>query len=238
MFCIPHLRPFFDVAIHDSRPDAAARAAGAGVRAVTLEEAAGADVVVLAVPLEALEAVARRIAPHLRPGRLVVDVCSLKMRPAAILSATLPAHVDIVGTHPLFGPQSGRDGIAGLRAVVCPVRGARHRVVAAVLRRLGLHVIRTSPEAHDRQMAYVQGLTHLLARVVIDMDLPPLDQTTTTFDHLARMVATVRHDSDALFRTIVRDNPFAAEMRQRLRESVLRLTEDAEAARAALRSAA
>jgi prephenate dehydrogenase len=107
-----------------------------------------------------------------------------------------------------------------------------------VLRRLGLHVIRTSPEAHDRQMAYVQGLTHLLARVVIDMDLPPLDQTTTTFDHLARMVATVRHDSDALFRTIVRDNPFAAEMRQRLRESVLRLTEDAEAARAALRSAA
>ena len=238
MFCIPHLRHAFDVAIHDSRPAAAARAAGAGARAVTLEEAGGADVVVLAVPLDEPEAGARRIAPHLRPGTLVVDVCSLKMRPAAILFAALPAHVDIVGTHPLFGPQSGRDGIAGLRAVVCPVRGKRHRAVAAMLRRLGLQVIRTSPEAHDRQMAYVQGLTHLLARVVIDMDLPPLDQTTATFDHLARMVATVRHDSDALFRTIVRDNPFAAEMRLRLRESVLRLTEDAEAAPAALRSAA
>ncbi len=238
MFCIPHLRRFFDIALYDTRPDLEACAAAAGVRAATLEAASAADIVVLAVPLDALEAVARRIASHLRPGALVVDVCSLKMRPAQILAAALPAHVDIVGTHPLFGPQSGRDGIAGLRAVVCPVRGDRDRAVAALLRRLGLRVMRTSAEAHDRQMAYVQGLTHLLARVVIDMDLPPLDQTTATFDHLARMVATVRDDSDALFRTIVRDNPFAAEMRQRLRASVLRLTEEAAPAAAALRPAA
>lgn len=225
-FCIPHLRPFFDLRLHDARPDLELVAARHDVRAASLAEAADADVVVLAVPLAALTDIAAAIAPHLRPGALVVDVCSLKVRPAEILSAALPAHVAIVGTHPLFGPQSGRDGIAGLRAVVCPVRGGRDRAVTGFLRRLGLCVQRTDAHVHDRQMAYVQGLTHLLARVVVDMDLPQLDQTTATFGHLMRMVDTVRHDSDALFRTIVMDNPYATEMRERLRESVLRLTDD------------
>jgi len=225
-FCIPHLRPFFDLCLHDARPDLELVAARHGVRAAGLGDAARADVVVLAVPLAALAQVADAIAPLLRPGALVVDVCSLKVRPAEILAERLPAHVGIVGTHPLFGPQSGRDGIAGLRAVVCRVRGGRDAMVARFLRRLGLDVQRTDAHRHDRQMAYVQGLTHLLSRVVLDMDLPPLDQTTATFGHLMRMVETVRHDSDALFRTIVMDNPYAAEMRNRLRESVLRLTED------------
>ena len=207
-FCIPHLARHFRVHAFDPARDVAGLARQHDVRAATLAEAAAQPVVVLAMPVRAVGAVAHAIAPHLRPGCLVLDVCSLKARPLATLARILPPFVDIVGTHPLFGPQSGRDGIAGLRIALCAVRGRREAAVARFLRcQLGLKVIRTTADEHDRQMAYVQGLTHLIARTVMAMGMPRLDQTTATFDHLLRMVDTVRHDSDALFRTIAMENP-------------------------------
>lgn len=209
-FCIQHLKPYFSITTHDPHRDLTAVA---GVRVGDLAAAAGCDIVVLAVPTAAIGAVARAITPHLRPGALVLDVGSIKSQPLALLDAMLPPEVDIVGTHPLFGPQSGRDGIRGLRLTLCPARGRRAAGVARFLRRcLGLEVIVTTPENHDREMAYVQGLTHLVARIVGGMALPPLAQTTVSFEHLRRVVETLRHDSDALFRTIAVDNPFAAEV--------------------------
>jgi prephenate dehydrogenase len=197
-FAMPHLKPHFELVPHDPY-----RQLGAG-----LASAAAQDIVLLAVPVAAIAEVAAEIAPHLRPGTLVLDVCSIKVKPLAALAALLPQHVAIVGTHPLFGPQSGRNGIRGLRLSLCEVRGGRAAVVARFLRqRLGLDVIVTTPEAHDRQMAYVQGLSHLVGRIVAGMDLPPLQQTTASFEHLMRLVDTVRHDSDELFRTIAVENP-------------------------------
>jgi prephenate dehydrogenase len=201
-FCIPHLRRFFDLHLHDN---------GRGLG--ELANAAGQDIVLLATPTRAIATVAAAIAPHLKPGALVLDVCSIKVKPLAALAAALPPYVDIVGTHPLFGPQSGRDGIRGRRLALCDVRGGRAPAVAGFLRRrLGLEVILTTPEEHDRQMAYVQGLTHLIARIVANMAVPPVVQTTATFEHLMRMVDTVRTDSDELFRTVTADNPFATEV--------------------------
>lgn len=212
--CLRDLGPHFAVTVADPRPDLPAIAAAHGATTGTLAQAAAQDVVILAMPVRALEDVARQAAPHLRPGALVLDVCSIKTKPLDMLRRILPAAVDIVGTHPLFGPQSGKDGIAGLRIAVCPARGHRTAAVCRFLRtRLGLAVMPTTPEQHDRQMAYVQGLTHLISRTVVEMDLPELTQTTATFTHLMRMVDTVRHDSEALFRTITQDNPFVAEVK-------------------------
>jgi prephenate dehydrogenase len=222
-FCIPHLRRFFDIRLFDPGRDLEELCERHAAKAGALAEAAAQDVVMLAVPFRQLRDVAREIAPHLRPGSLVVDVCSIKTKPMSILEEELPAHVDIVGTHPLFGPQSGRNGIGGLRIALCPVRGRSTPILERFLRRrLGLEVIRTNAEQHDRQMAYVQGLTQLIARIVVAMDVPPLDQTTTTFSHLEKMVGMIRYDSDELFRTIVADNPFVGDVMQ----SFARATKD------------
>lgn len=212
-FIAPHLAKLCDVVVHDPAQGDA-----------TLAEAAARDIVVLAVPLAALRPVAEAIAPLLRPGTLVVDVCSLKVAPLTILTELLPPAVDLLGTHPMFGPQSGRAGIAGLQMALCPVPGrARGRLARlaprALARAFGLDVVVTTAEEHDRQMAYVQGLTHIVSRIVVAMDLPPLALRTTTYGHLDRMVETVRHDSEALFRTIARDNPFAAEVRARFAQA-------------------
>ncbi len=129
-----HLGPHADLRVHDPFVPADA-IAEAGAVPATLAEAAACPVVILATPVATLAAVVERIAPHLRPGALVLDVGSVKVRPAEIMRAALPAHVDIVATHPLFGPQSARDGLRGLKIALCPVRGDRTRRVGAFLRR-------------------------------------------------------------------------------------------------------
>jgi prephenate dehydrogenase len=207
--CIPHLRRFLRVKLYDPFRDLGTLCERYGVEAGDLDEVAQQDIVLLALPFRRLRSVARAIAPHLRPGSLVVDVCSIKTKPLSILEEELPSTIDIIGTHPLFGPQSSRDGIRGLRVALCPLRGRKGPIVERFLRRqLGLEVIRTTAEEHDRQMAYVQGLTHLIARIVVAMDVPPLEHTTATFAHLDKMVGMVRHDSDEMFRAIIDDNPF------------------------------
>lgn len=211
-FAIPHLRPFFDVAVHDARADLGRLCAGWDAVPATLAEAAAHPVVVLAVPLAALRGVARAAARHLRPGALVVDVCSVKVKPLAILREELPVGTRIVGTHPLFGPNSGRDGIAGLRAAVCGGGRDGDAVARFLGGSLGLDVRRTTPEAHDREMAYVQGLSHLVARSLRELALPDLGLKTAAFARLDGLMDLVGDDSAALFDTIVGGNPYAPEV--------------------------
>ena len=208
-----HLSAWFEVAAYDP-----AVAEGDAHAVLTdLATAAACPIVVLAVPVEALEDTLSAIRPHLAPDALVIDVGSVKVKPALAMDAALPEGVRIVGAHPLFGPQSGKDGIVGLRIAVCPVREAKdaRRVAAFCRHALKLRVFQVTPEDHDREAAVVQGLTHLIARVLLNMEPLPTRMTTASFERLMQAVDMVRHDSPAVFRAIERDNPFAAEVRDR-----------------------
>ena len=208
-----HLAPHFALRAHD--PAWAGRSEGdAAVRRSSLPEAASCDIVVLAVPVAALASVVAAVAPHLRPGTLVLDVGSVKIEPAAVLRAALPPDVDIVATHPLFGPQSAADGLAGLRIVLCPVRGRRVPAVSRFLRQaLGLEVVVTTPDAHDRELATVQGLTHLVGRLVARMGPLPTCLTTRSFERLIEAVAMVTGDAPEVYDAILRANPHAEAVR-------------------------
>jgi prephenate dehydrogenase len=208
-----HLSAWFDILAHDP----AATQGDDAATLVSLEEAAAGPTVVLAVPVEVLEATLEAIRPHLRADALVIDVGSVKVKPARLMGERLPDGVRIVGTHPLFGPQSAKDGVAGLRIAVCEVRGSKdaRRVAAFCRRALKLKVFQVSPEDHDREAATVQGLTHLIARVLLAMEPLPTRMTTASFERLMQAVDMVRHDSPAVFRAIEGDNPFAAEVRER-----------------------
>lgn len=222
-----YLNPYFPLYAHDpaANPEHAARIDG--VTFTGREETAACDIVILATPVASLGGVVEAIAPHLRPGALVLDVGSVKVAPADIMRRGLPQYVDIVATHPLFGPQSARDGIAGLKIALCPVRGNRTRSVAAFLKTcLALDVIVTTPEDHDREAAMVQGLTHLIARVLVQMEPLPTRMTTRSFDLLMQAVDMVRHDAPEVFQAIEHANPFAPEMRRRFFEIAERVNEE------------
>ena len=208
------LKDHFEIVATDVAPTAEAAARAMGVRFAALEEAAACEIVVVAAPVAAMRQVFTAIAPHLKPGALVADVGSVKMLPAQWMSEILPAHVDIVATHPLFGPQSARDGLKGLRFVVCPIRGDRHERVAAFGRSLGLTVTVTTAEEHDREMAYVQALTHLIGRSLVNIGIPDEQLKTPSYQHLLELCGLIGADTFELFTAIQTQNPFAPEVAQ------------------------
>jgi prephenate dehydrogenase len=200
-----------------------------GVTLRPLAEVAACDAVILATPVPQLSTVIAAINPHLRSGALVLDVGSVKVIPARIMLAELPPYVDIVGTHPMFGPQSARGGVKGLKIVLCPIRGGHARPIAAYLRKtFALDVIIATPEAHDRDAAMVQGLTHLIAKVLVEMEPLPRHMTTASFDLIFRAIEMVRYDAPEVFYAIERMNPYAPDVRRRFFALAAELAESLE----------
>jgi prephenate dehydrogenase len=207
-----HLAPLFDVLATDTATDGAARAEALGVRFGNLKDAASRDIVIVAVPVVAMPQIFEAIAPHLTPGALVIDVGSVKTLPSQWMVDLLPDYVDLVATHPLFGPQSAKTGLTGLRLVVCPIRGERSDKVAALGRSLGLTVTVTTPEEHDREMAYVQALTHLIGRSLVNLGIPDEQLKTPSYQHLLELCALIGGDTFELFSAIQTLNPYAAQV--------------------------
>ncbi|MDR1533973.1 MAG: prephenate dehydrogenase/arogenate dehydrogenase family protein [Planctomycetota bacterium] len=221
-FLAGHLAPWFDLKAHDPRPPEAPPGDGAPVPA-SLAATAACDLVVFAVPLAALPAAAAAAAAHLRPGTLVLDVTSVKVRPVEILSRLLPESVDLFCTHPLFGPQSGKNGIVGLKIALCPVRLSQerfHRVFDFLTDRLKLSAFKTTPEEHDREMARVQAMTHFISRALKEIGMAPSPMATHAYDKLQEFASVALSDSWDLFLTIQNGNPFAGEMRGRLKREM------------------
>jgi prephenate dehydrogenase len=210
------LSPYFEIVVCDPSPAARRQARRWNVTVAPVEAAAACPIVILAAPVGELAELARRIAPHVTPRAIVIDVASVKVGPARWLAEALPPHVDIVGSHPLFGPQSAKASLAGLEIVLCPVRSRRvARLTRFLERALQLRVSVTTPEAHDRALAAVQGLTHMIAKVMSGLEPLPRSHTTVSYDLMMQALALVQGDSDELFLAIERENPYASELRQR-----------------------
>ena len=211
-----HLQPHLPLVVFDPTRPAEADPSGRGLIPGDIAEVAACDIVILAVPVDALAEAIATLRPHLRSGTVVLDVGSVKIEPTRLLLAGLPNDVEIIGTHPLFGPQSAREGLEGLKIALCPIRGDSVRRIAAFLRRaLELDVILTTPDAHDRDMALVQGLTHLVAKILVRMEPMPRRMTTRSFELLMQATEMVRHDAPGVFLAIEQANPHARAVRER-----------------------
>jgi len=139
------------------------------------EAVAGADLVVLCVPVGAMEAAGRAIAPHLAPGVIVTDVGSSKASVARALADVLPG-VCVIPSHPVAGTeQSGPDaGFAALFkgrwCIVTPPADAGEAQtarVAAFWEALGARVEMMDAEHHDRVLAVTSHLPHLIAYTIV-----------------------------------------------------------------------
>lgn len=212
------LKPHCRILVCDPSESARAAALQAGLSVIALPGVAQADIVLLCVPVPQLGQTLSALAPHLRPGQLIADVASVKSAPAALMQNLLPDHVDLLATHPMFGPQSAATGTRGLQLVLCPLRGTSWRRRAAFLRKaLGLRVLLSTPDQHDREAAFTQGLTHLLARAMRDLGPAP-KLRTKSFDLLDQAFAMVRDDAPEVFDAVTRDNPHVAPLQARLAE--------------------
>ncbi len=221
-FMASHLYDHFDVMLHDPHRDLSHLNNMAHVGA--LMEAATADYVVFAVPVKCLQNVVDAIAPQLKSEQVLIDVASVKCKPRDIITASIPDGVDYIGLHPLFGPESGKDSIEGLNITVTGQDDDLKECFSKFLeQKLKLNVFQTTAEEHDQQMAYVQGLSHMIGKAFQNMNLPEITQSTHSFSLLQQMADNVKNDSDDLFISIQHDNPYSDMVRERFFESVRNL---------------
>jgi len=133
---------------------------------------AGADCVMLCAPVGAYAALAEAIAPHLAPGCIVTDVGSTKQSVIRDVGPLVPAGVHFVPAHPVAGTEySGPDAgfttlFQGRWCLLTPPPGTDADAVEKISelwRRCGSMVECMEPAHHDRVLAIVSHLPHLIA---------------------------------------------------------------------------
>ena len=137
---------------------------------------AGADIVVLCVPIGVMPALAREIADAISAHTIVTDVGSVKASVVAELGAIFHGRGRFIGSHPMAGSEQTGIGAAraelfdGAACIVTPdtaTDASARAEVCAFWQTLGARVLEVAPAAHDEIVALVSHLPHLLAATLV-----------------------------------------------------------------------
>lgn len=217
------LKPFGEVyALTESEID------GTEIKRLNLEGLRDMDWVIPAVPISALPTTLKKIRQHLKPGVLLMDVCSVKVAPCQWLLKYAPESALLLGSHPMFGPDSAKNGLKNLEMVFTPVRitEAKLTEIKKMFIGLDLKIIVTSAEDHDRQAAKCLSMVHFLGRALARLPIEPQPITTLGFERLLAVNETVSNDSWQLFIDMQKYNPYAKEVRRKLFEALAGLDQE------------
>lgn len=139
------------------------------------EAVAGADLVVLCVPVGAMGAVAAEIAPHLKPGCVLSDVGSTKRAVMDAVAPHLPEGVHFIPAHPVAGteqsgPHSGFAELFENRWLLMTPEGADPQALETYVefwKGLGALVEQMEPDHHDLVLAVTSHAPHLIAYTMV-----------------------------------------------------------------------
>ncbi|WP_304124685.1 prephenate dehydrogenase [Methanosphaera cuniculi] len=119
------------------------------------------DITIFSVPIEYMVDTIRQVAPHAPKGSLLVDVTSVKTETAETLTKYAPDNVNILPTHPMFGPRiTSLDGQVVILTPIAERCDIWYEKVLHYLNKKGAKIVISTPQEHDKTMSVVQGLTH------------------------------------------------------------------------------
>ena len=230
----------------DNTPAVLARVTELGIADIVEPDLAravtGADCVMLCAPVGAFPALGAAIAAHLMPGAVVTDTGSTKQSVIRDLGAVLPGGVHLVPAHPMAGTEfSGPDaGFASLFqgrwCLLTPPPGTDAAAVArvsALWRGLGAELETMEPGHHDRVVAIVSHLPHLLAFTICGTADDLADESRQQVMRFAaagfRDFTRIAASDPVMWRDVFLNN------REALLEMLARFTEDAQAMARAVR---
>lgn len=135
------------------------------------------DLLILATPVQSTARVASDLMPRLRPGAVVTDVGSVKGKIVREMERLVPGNVAFVGGHPIAGTErwgaraAFSDLFVGQRCILTPTKRTNPkalRSIAAFWRRLGARIDFMNPDLHDRVLAMVSHLPHVLVYALVN----------------------------------------------------------------------
>ncbi|WP_419785222.1 prephenate dehydrogenase/arogenate dehydrogenase family protein [Pseudodesulfovibrio sp.] len=173
----------------------------------------GCDLLLLCVPVTAMDAVLDKVTPLISDRTILCDVGSVKMLPMKAMRRRHDGPV--VGTHPLFGPVIPENFTpkVALAAGRPADRSAAVRV-ASLFEACGYACFETTAEEHDRAMAIIQGLnfTSTVAFLAAARDVEHIENfVTPSFMRRLESARKMLTMDSELFEIISEANPFLQE---------------------------
>jgi prephenate dehydrogenase len=180
------------------------------------------DIVIVSVPINVTEETIAETAPKMKAGSLLMDLTSIKVKPVETMRKFAPSDVEILGTHPMFGPTI--QNIRGQTVILVPVEGRSEKwlpVMRELFEESGAHVEITTAAEHDLLVSVVQGLTHF-AYISIGTTIDRLDFdvkksrkfVSPVYDIMLDFVGRILGQNPYLYALIQMENPGVLEVHE------------------------
>ena len=173
------------------------------------------DTVIFAVPISKFEEVLSNYSRVMRAGQTLIDVLSVKFYPKQVSQRILKKDANILLTHPMFGPDSSKDGFKGLPIMVdeSMCESKKSLFWKKYFQKKGLKIVEISCDEHDKLAARSQGLTHFIGRMLEDFSIENTHLTTMGAKKLLEVKEQTCNDTWQLFSDLQHYNPYTKKMR-------------------------
>jgi len=167
------------------------------------------DYVLLCTPTKNTPEIIRLISKEMKRGSYLIEISSHKSKTAQTLLKT-PSKINPICIHPMFGP--GIKNIAGKNVIIVPIKDAQKELTATKLLFPGANFVTIDAVEHDKKIAVILGLTHLIniafANILAKDEKISLTEKMagTTFKAQRIITESILTESAELIETIV-SNP-------------------------------
>jgi len=167
------------------------------------------DYVLLCTPTKNTPEIIRLISKEMKRGSYLIEISSQKSKTSQTLLKT-PSKINPICIHPMFGPSI--KNIAGRNVIIVPIKDAQKELTATKLLFPGANFVTIDAVEHDKKIAVILGLTHLIniafANILAKDDQISLTEKMagTTFKAQRIIAESILTESAELIETIV-SNP-------------------------------
>lgn len=215
----------FDVQVY-SRRGLKREEVRADIRIVTEEEIFNCDAIFFTVAISAFEELLINSKKFFRKDTLFFDTCSVKVYPVQWMTTHIPAGCEIIATHPMFGPDSYGKSENKLAMVMSNITATDEHFSFwtgyFATKPMRLEVM--TPDEHDKLVAYSQGITHFVGRVLSDLHLVAGPIDTLGYTRLLDIMQQTCNDNWQLFLDLQKFNPYTQQMRNDLQTSLTKIS--------------
>jgi prephenate dehydrogenase len=165
-----------------------------------------ADYVMLCTPTRKTPEIIRLIAKEMKRGTYLIEISSEKAKAVSSL-AKMPAKINPICIHPMFGP--GIKNIKGQNIISVPVKDAKKELTVAKSLFEGANFVTIDAAEHDKKIAVILGLTHLMnlvfANIISKDEKIALTEkmSGTTFRVQKTLAESIMTESPELIETII-----------------------------------
>lgn len=196
-----------------------------GIKIADAEEIYNCDAIFYCVAISSFEDLLIRSKKLFRKNTVYFDTCSVKVEPSKWMNKHIPDDCKIIASHPMFGPDSYFNSSDKLPMVMCNIRTPDDEFNwwKDYFSDKNMRVEIMTPDEHDKMVAYSQGITHYIGRVLADLELKPTLINTLGYQKLLDIMQQTCNDSWQLFTDLQKYNPYTKNMRIDLQASIERI---------------